>query len=348
MSMTVTAPTSVKDVFGRLLQDLRISVTDRCNFRCAYCMPAEIFGERYEFLPRDQILTFEEIERLTRIFAGLGVTKIRVTGGEPLLRRDLPELIRKLAAVDGIQDLSLTTNGYLLPPMAKELQEAGLRRVTISLDSLDDETFKRMNGRGFGVDRVLEAIQAAEDAGLGPIKINSVVQRGINDNFVTDLARYFKGTDKIVRFIEYMDVGTINGWKLEEVVPSKELAALINAETPIIPIDRNYRSETSSRYAYADGTGEIGFISSVSEPFCDDCTRARLSTDGKLYTCLFTGEGHDLRAPLRDGASDDEIISLITGVWEQRTDRYSDERTDETDAIAGEKRERVEMYHIGG
>ena len=194
-----------------LLQDLRISVTDRCNFRCAYCMPAEIFGERYEFLPRDQILTFEEIERLTRIFAGLGVTKIRVTGGEPLLRRDLPELIRKLAAVDGIQDLSLTTNGYLLPPMAKELQEAGLRRVTISLDSLDDETFKRMNGRGFGVDRVLEAIQAAEDAGLGPIKINSVVQRGINDNFVTDLARYFKGTDKIVRFIEYMDVGTING-----------------------------------------------------------------------------------------------------------------------------------------
>ena len=264
--MIVTAPTSVKDVFGRLLQDLRISVTDRCNFRCAYCMPAEIFGRRYEFLPRDQILTFEEIERLTRIFAGLGVTKIRVTGGEPLLRRDLPELIRKLAAVDGIQDLSLTTNGYLLPSMAKELQEAGLRRVTISLDSLDDETFKSMNGRGFGVDRVLEAIQAAEDAGLGPIKINSVVQRGINDNFVTDLARYFKGTDKIVRFIEYMDVGTINGWKLEEVVPSKELAALINAETPIIPIDRNYRSETSLRYAYADGTGEIGFISSVSEP----------------------------------------------------------------------------------
>ena len=346
--MTVAAPISVKDVFGRLLQDLRISVTDRCNFRCSYCMPAEIFGERYEFLPRDQILTFEEIERLTRIFAGLGVTKIRVTGGEPLLRKDLPELIRMLAAVDGIEDLSLTTNGYLLPPMAKELREAGLRRVTISLDSLDDETFKRMNGRGFGVDRVLEAIEAAEDAGLGPIKINSVVQRGVNDDFVTDLAKYFKGTDKIVRFIEYMDVGTINGWKLEEVVPSRELAARINAESPIIPIDRNYKSETSARYAYADGTGEIGFISSVSEPFCDDCTRARLSTDGKLYTCLFTGDGHDLREGLRSGATDNEIRELITGVWEQRTDRYSEERTSETTALGGKKPERVEMYHIGG
>ncbi len=346
--MTVAAPISVKDVFGRLLQDLRISVTDRCNFRCSYCMPAEIFGERYEFLPRDQILTFEEIERLTRIFAGLGVTKIRVTGGEPLLRKDLPELIRMLAAVDGIEDLSLTTNGYLLPPMAKELREAGLRRVTISLDSLDDETFKQMNGRGFGVDRVLEAIEAAEEAGLGPIKINSVVQRGVNDDFVTDLAKYFKGTDKIVRFIEYMDVGTINGWKLEEVVPSRELAARINAESPIIPIDRNYKSETSARYAYADGTGEIGFISSVSEPFCDDCTRARLSTDGKLYTCLFTGDGHDLREGLRSGATDDEIQELITGVWEQRTDRYSEERTSETTALGDKKPERVEMYHIGG
>ena len=346
--MTVAAPISVKDVFGRLLQDLRISVTDRCNFRCSYCMPAEIFGERYEFLPRDQILTFEEIERLTRIFAGLGVTKIRVTGGEPLLRKDLPELIRMLAAVDGIEDLSLTTNGYLLPPMAKELREAGLRRVTISLDSLDDETFKQMNGRGFGVDRVLEAIEAAENAGLGPIKINSVVQRGVNDDFVTDLAKYFKGTDKIVRFIEYMDVGTINGWKLEEVVPSRELAARINAESPITPIDRNYKSETSARYAYADGTGEIGFISSVSEPFCDDCTRARLSTDGKLYTCLFTGDGHDLREGLRSGATDDEIQEMITGVWEQRTDRYSEERTSETTALGDKKPERVEMYHIGG
>ena len=346
--MTVATPQTVKDVFGRLLQDLRISVTDRCNFRCSYCMPAEIFGERYEFLPRDQILTFEEIERLTRIFAGLGVTKIRVTGGEPLLRRDLPELIRKISAIDGVDDLSLTTNGYLLPPLAAELREAGLRRVTISLDSLDDETFKRMNGRGFGVDRVLEAIEAAEDAGLGPIKINSVVQRGVNDHLMADLAQYFKGTNKIVRFIEYMDVGTINGWQLEEVVPSKELAALINAETPIVPLERNYRSETSSRYAYADGSGEIGFISSVSEPFCGDCTRARLSTDGKLYTCLFTGDGHDLRAPLRDGATDEDIISLITGVWQQRTDRYSEERTGETAALTAKKRGRVEMYHIGG
>ncbi len=346
--MTVATPQTVKDVFGRLLQDLRISVTDRCNFRCSYCMPAEIFGERYEFLPRDQILTFEEIERLTRIFAGLGVTKIRVTGGEPLLRRDLSELIRKISAIDGVDDLSLTTNGYLLPPLAAELREAGLRRVTISLDSLDDETFKRMNGRGFGVDRVLEAIEAAEDAGLGPIKINSVVQRGVNDHLMADLAQYFKGTNKIVRFIEYMDVGTINGWQLEEVVPSKELAALINAETPIVPLERNYRSETSSRYAYADGSGEIGFISSVSEPFCGDCTRARLSTDGKLYTCLFTGDGHDLRAPLRDGATDEDIISLITGVWQQRTDRYSEERTSETAALTAKNRGRVEMYHIGG
>ncbi len=346
--MTESAPLSVRDVFGRLLQDLRISVTDRCNFRCAYCMPAEIFGERYEFLPRDQILTFEEIERLTRIFAGLGVTKIRITGGEPLLRRDLPQLIRLLAAIPDIEDLTLTTNGYLLPSMAKELREAGLRRVTISLDSLDDETFRRMNGRGFGVDRVLEAIEAAEDAGLGPIKINSVVQRGVNDHLMTDLARYFKGTDKIVRFIEYMDVGTLNGWKLDDVVPSRELAARINDVTPIAPIDRNYRSETSSRYRYADGTGEIGFISSVSEPFCEDCTRARLSTDGKLYTCLFTDNGHDLRGPLRAGASDDDVRSLITSVWEQRTDRYSEERTNETVSLAREGPGRVEMYHIGG
>ena len=346
--MTLTAATSVKDVFGRLLQDLRISVTDRCNFRCTYCMPAEVFGERYEFLPRDQILSFEEIERLTRIFTRLGVTKIRVTGGEPLLRRDLPELIRRLAVIPGIEDLTLTTNGYLLPPMAKELREAGLKRVTISLDSLDEATFQKMNGRGFSVARVLDAIQAAEDAGLGPIKINSVVQRGVNDHLMTDLAKYFKGTDKIVRFIEYMDVGTLNGWKLDDVLPTKDLVASINAETPIVPVDRNYRSETANRYKYADGTGEIGFIASVSEPFCDDCTRARLSTDGKLYTCLFADEGRDLRDSLRSGASDDDIEALITTIWEQRTDRYSEERTSETSELRGAGRDRVEMYHIGG
>ena len=346
--MTLSTATSVRDVFGRLLQDLRISVTDRCNFRCTYCMPAEIFGERYEFLPRDQILTFEEIERLTRIFAKLGVTKIRVTGGEPLLRKDLPELIRRLADVSGLEDLTLTTNGYLLPAMAKELKDAGLRRVTISLDSLDEATFQKMNGRGFSVARVLEAIQAAEDAGLGPIKINSVVQRGVNDHLMTDLAKYFKGTDKIVRFIEYMDVGTLNGWKLDDVLPNKDLVALIHAETPIVPLDRNYRGETANRYKYADGAGEIGFISSVSEPFCDDCTRARLSTDGKLYTCLFAGEGRDLRDPLRSGATDDDIEALITSVWEQRTDRYSDERTSETTELRAAGKDRVEMYHIGG
>lgn len=342
------ASQQVRDVFGRLLQDLRISVTDRCNFRCPYCMPAEIFGERYHFLPREEILSFEEITRLAKVFIGLGVTKLRITGGEPLLRSDLPELISLLSSIDGLQDLSMTTNGYLLPQMATKLKEAGLDRVTISLDSLDDGVFGEMNGRGFHVDRVLEAIQSAEDAGLGPIKINSVVQNGKNDHTLVDLARHFKGTDKVLRFIEYMDVGTLNDWRMDDVLASREVAARINAETPIEPIEKNTRSETANRYRYADGAGEIGFISSVSEPFCADCTRARLSTDGKLFTCLFAADGRDLRDPLRTEASDEEIEAIITRVWSERTDRYSEERTAETAALRQERGAKVEMYQIGG
>jgi cyclic pyranopterin phosphate synthase len=341
-------PKHVRDVFGRLLQDLRISVTDRCNFRCTYCMPAEVFGARYHFLPKAEILTFEEITRLSRIFVGLGVTKLRITGGEPLLRAKLPELIRMLASIEGVEDLSLTTNGYLLPQMAKPLKEAGLHRVTVSLDSLDDDVFGKMNGRGFRVQRVLDAIKAAEDVGLGPIKINTVVQKGVNDHTLVDLARYFKGTDKIVRFIEYMDVGTLNGWKLDDVVPSKDLAARIDAEMPLVPVEKNYRSETANRYRYADGAGEIGFISSVTEPFCDDCSRARLSTDGKLFTCLFTDEGRDLRDPMRAGASDEELEAIVTRIWEQRTDRYSEDRTAETAALRQAQGAKVEMFRMGG
>ena len=338
----------VRDVFGRLLQDLRVSVTDRCNFRCTYCMPKELFGERYEFLPRSEILSFEEIERLCRIFAGLGVTKLRLTGGEPLLRADLPELVRKLAVIEGVEDLSLTTNGYLLPQQAQALSDAGLHRVTISLDSLDDEVFGKMNGRGFGVGRVLEAIEAAEAAGLTPVKINSVIQRGVNDGVMTEMAEHFRASGNILRFIEYMDVGTLNGWRLDDVVPSRELAEAVNAQHPIEPIGRNVASETAQRYRYRDGAGEIGFISSVTEPFCGDCTRARLSTDGKLFTCLFAAEGRDLRGPMRDGATDEEIEAVITKVWEQRDDRYSEERTSETTALKRQAGSKVEMFRIGG
>ena len=311
-------------------------------------MPKELFGERYEFLPRSEILSFEEIERLCRIFAGLGVTKLRLTGGEPLLRADLPELVRKLAVIEGVEDLSLTTNGYLLPQQAQALSDAGLHRVTISLDSLDDDVFGKMNGRGFGVGRVLEAIEAAEAAGLTPVKINSVIQRGVNDGVMTEMAEHFRASGNILRFIEYMDVGTLNGWRLDDVVPSRELAEAVNAQHPIEPIGRNVASETAQRYRYRDGAGEIGFISSVTEPFCGDCTRARLSTDGKLFTCLFAAEGRDLRGPMRDGATDEEIEAVITKVWEQRDDRYSEERTGETTALKRQAGSKVEMFRIGG
>ncbi|PKB65520.1 MAG: cyclic pyranopterin phosphate synthase MoaA [SAR202 cluster bacterium Io17-Chloro-G2] len=336
----------IQDQFGRRLHDLRISVTDRCNFRCPYCMPAEVFGESYKFLPKDEILTFEEIARLTGIFAGLGVSKIRVTGGEPLLRTDLHILIGMLAEIDGVEDLTLTTNGYLLTQRAQELKDAGLKRITVSLDTLDNEIFRQMNGRGFDPQRVLEGIQAAADAGLSPIKINSVVQKGVNDHTLVDLARHFKGTGHIVRFIEYMDVGNRNGWKWDQVVPAQEIVRLIDAEMPLEPAESNYPGEVASRHRYLDGQGEIGVIASVTQPFCAGCTRARISTDGQLFTCLFASRGLSLRDPLRDGADDAQMTEMISNVWSNRTDRYSEERTEL--AAAENAPQKVEMYQIGG
>ena len=338
------------DTLGRRLHDLRISVTDRCNFRCPYCMPAEVFGESYKFLPKDEILTFEEIARLTRIFAGLGVSKVRVTGGEPLLRTDLHLLIQMLANVDGVEDLTLTTNGYMLAPRAQQLKDAGLKRITVSLDTLDEEIFRQMNGRGFDPTRVLDGIQAAETAGLSPIKINSVVQKGVNEHTLVDLARHFKGTGHIVRFIEYMDVGNRNGWKWDQVVPAQEIVDLIDAEMPLEPVESNYPGEVANRYRYLDGQGEIGVIASVTQPFCAGCTRARISTDGQLFTCLFASRGISLRDPLRDGADDAQMTEIIAKVWSNRTDRYSKERTDlASDQNAGQNApQKVEMYQIGG
>lgn len=337
----------ITDLFGRPLRDLRISVTDRCNFRCPYCMPAEIFGEAYEFLPKDEILTFEEISRLASLFVNAGVNKLRITGGEPLLRVDLPKLIAQLAAIPGTDDITLTTNGYLLAQQATQLAEAGLNRITVSLDSLDDEVFKQMNGRGFGTRRVLDGIGRASDAGLNPVKINAVVQKDVNDHTLVDLARHFKGTGHIVRFIEYMDVGNRNGWKLDEVVAVSEIVAMIDAELPLEPAEPNYVGEVANRWRYRDGSGEIGVIASVTQPFCGNCTRARLSTDGNLYTCLFATDGVDLRGPLRAGASDAELADIIAGGWSLRRDRYSEERTEMTAAETA-ARTKVEMYHIGG
>jgi cyclic pyranopterin phosphate synthase len=337
---------TTNDTFGRPLKDLRISVTDRCNFRCPYCMPAEIFGEAYQFLPRADILTFEEIARLVAIFAGLGVKKARVTGGEPLLRTELHRLIGQLSQIDGIEDVTLTTNGYLLTQQAEDLKNAGLHRVTVSLDSLDDEVFKVMNGRGFGVRRVLHAIQRAAEVGLSPIKINSVVQKGVNDHTIVDLARHFKGTGNIVRFIEYMDVGNRNGWKLDQVVSADEIVSRIDAEMPLEPMESNYVGEVANRYRYKDGGGEIGVIASVTKPFCGACTRSRLSTDGSIFTCLFANTGVSLRDPMRGGASDDELRDLISQVWGRRTDRYSEERASATNGDSSPRK--IEMYQIGG
>ncbi len=334
------------DTFGRPLRDLRISVTDRCNFRCPYCMPAEVFGESYQFLPKDEILTFEEIARLARIFVELGVNKLRITGGEPLLRTDLPKLVSLLAAIPGAADLTLTTNGYLLARQAQSLKDAGLDRITVSLDSLDDEIFKQMNGRGFAPKRVLQGIDKAAEVGLSPVKINAVVQKGVNDHTVVDLARHFKGTGHILRFIEYMDVGNRNGWKWEEVVPAAEIIRRIDAEMPLEPLESDYRGEVAKRYRYRDGRGEIGIVSSVSEPFCGDCTRSRLSTDGILYTCLFATQGINLRDPMRSGSGDAELRDLIARVWGNRTDRYSEERAEL--AASQNAPRKVEMYQIGG
>jgi cyclic pyranopterin phosphate synthase len=334
---------TVLDTFARPLRDLRISVTDRCNFRCTYCMPKEVFGPEYQFLQRAELLTYEEIARLTRIFAELGIEKIRLTGGEPLVRRDLHRLIALLSSTPGIKDLTLTTNGSLLKAQAQSLRSAGLKRITVSLDSLDDGVFKAMNDVGAGVSTILDGIAAADAAGLHPIKINAVVKRGVNDHTIVDLARYFKGTGKIVRFIEFMDVGTTNGWRLDHVVTAREIVERINAELPIEPIDSNYRGEVAKRWRYRDGEGEIGVITSISEPFCGDCTRARLSPEGELYTCLFGSRGHDLRSLLREGRTDDEIARFIGSVWSARTDRYSEIRSGETAGLP-----KVEMSHIGG
>ena len=331
------------DTLQRPIRDLRISVTDKCNFRCPYCMPAEIFGEKYEFLPKAEILTFEEITRLARIFADLGVTKIRVTGGEPLLRRDLETLIAKLSQINGIQDLTLTTNGYLLADKAQSLKDAGLRRLTVSLDAIDDQTFNLMSGRTYGTGRVLEGIRAAKKAGFQAIKINAVVQKGINDHLVIDLAQHFHNTGHILRFIEFMDVGNRNNWNLDQVVPAAEIIDRIHTVLPIEPLDPNYTGEVAKRYRYLDGGGEIGVIASVTQPFCGDCTRARLSTDGKLYTCLFASEGTDLREALRRGASNAHFRDQITRIWHRRTDRYSEIRSAHTPATR-----KIEMYQIGG
>ena len=334
------------DKFGRPMRDLRISVTDRCNFRCPYCMPAEIYGEAYEFLPRADILTFEELTRLVGIFAELGIGKLRITGGEPLLRNDLPELLGMLTGIKDIDDLTLTTNGYLLSQFAQQLKDAGLDRITVSLDSLDDEVFKTMNGRGFTTERVLASIQKASEVGLSPIKINCVVQKGVNDHTIVDLARHFKGTGHIVRYIEYMDVGNRNGWQSEHVVSAEEIISRIDAEMPLEPTESNYQGEVATRYRYKDGSGEIGLIASVTKPFCGDCTRVRLSTDGKIFTCLFASEGVSLMDPIREGATDDDLRELITSTWSVRSDRYSEERAASPNEPGAPRK--IEMYQIGG
>jgi GTP 3',8-cyclase len=331
----------VTDTLGRPLRDLRISVTDRCNFRCVYCMPKEVFGRDYEFLPRRELLTFEEIERVARAFVGLGVRKIRLTGGEPLLRRDLELLVERLAALGDV-DLALTTNGSVLAQKARALADAGLDRVTVSLDSLDDEVFRAMNDVDFPVARVLAGIDAAAEAGL-PVKVNVVVKRGSNELSVIDVARRFRGTGHTVRFIEYMDVGATNGWRLDDVVPAAEIVRTIGAEFPLEPLESSYRGEVAQRYRYRDGAGEIGVVASVTQPFCGDCTRMRLSADGKLFTCLFSVRGHDLRAVLRRGADDEELDGAIRSIWTARTDRYSELRTADTQGLR-----KVEMSYIGG
>lgn len=332
----------VVDRFKRPLRDLRISVTDRCNFRCSYCMPEEIFGERYKFLAREKLLTFEEIARVAAIMAAQGVSKLRLTGGEPLMRHDLELLVGMLAGVDGIEDIAMTTNAYFLPNKAKALRDAGLKRITVSLDSLDNATFRALNGDKSDVDAVLRGIDAAVDAGFGPIKINAVVKRGVNDHTMVDLARWCKDNGHILRFIEYMDVGTRNGWRMDHVVPADEIVERVSAELPLVPLDRNYDSETALRFGFADGAGEIGVIASVTRPFCGACSRLRLSPEGQMYTCLFAIHGTDLRDPLRAGATDAELTALIQSMWHKRTDRYSELRGRVEDG------EKIEMYYIGG
>jgi GTP 3',8-cyclase len=332
----------VLDTLGRPVRDLRISVTDRCNFRCVYCMPKEVFGRDYTFLERRELLTFEEIERVARAFVSLGVEKIRLTGGEPLLRRELERLVAMLAAIPGL-DLTVTTNGSLLRQKAQALADAGLGRVTVSLDSLDDDVFRAMNDVDFPVERVLAGIEAAAAARLAPVKVNMVVKRGVNDESVLPMARYFRGTGHILRFIEYMDVGHTNGWRLDDVVPAAEILETIGTEMPLEPLPPRYPGEVAQRYRYRDGSGEVGVIASVTQPFCGNCTRARLSAEGRLYTCLFATDGHDLRALVRGGASDEELKAALASVWRVRADRYSEIRSAATEDLP-----KIEMSYIGG
>ena len=340
------------DTLARGLRDLRISVTDRCNFRCVYCMPKDVFDKDYAFLPHSALLSFEEITRVASLFVAHGVEKIRLTGGEPLLRKNLENLVAMLRALktpDGRElDLTMTTNGSLLARKAQALKDAGLNRVTVSLDALDDATFRCMNDVDFSVSDVLRGIDAAHQAGLGPVKVNMVVKGGMNDGEIVPMARHFKGTPTILRFIEYMDVGASNGWKMDEVIASAEVVRRISEVMPLEPIDANYAGETAARWRYRDGGGEVGMISSVTQAFCHDCTRARLSTEGKLYTCLFATSGHDLRALLRAGRSDEEISTAVAHVWRARGDRYSELRTSSTDGLASASRKKVEMSYIGG
>jgi cyclic pyranopterin phosphate synthase len=341
---TLAAKPKPRDTLGRPLHDLRISVMDRCNFRCPYCMPREQFHENYRFLKPAERLSFEEILRVTRVFVDLGVRKVRLTGGEPLLRPNVSELVGELSALEGLEDVALTTNGVLLAKHAAELKANGLKRVTVSLDSLDPAVFAKMSGGFQGIEQVLEGIQAAVDSGLTPLKINAVVERGMNDHTALDLVERFRGTGVIVRFIEYMDVGNRNHWSLDRVMPSHELMQRIHARWPVHAAAGNYRGEVAERYVFDDGSGEVGFISSVTQPFCGDCSRARLSSEGVFYTCLFAASGTDLKAPLRDGASDAELTDLIRNVWLGREDRYSEQRSTQTEYPL----RKIEMYYIGG
>ncbi len=348
----VPATGDLRDGLARPLHDLRISITDRCNFRCVYCMPKEVFDKDYQYLPHSSLLTFEEITRIARQFVAHGVEKIRLTGGEPLLRKNIEKLIAMLAELRTVHgkplDLTLTTNGSLLARKAQSLKDAGLNRVTVSLDAMDDATFRAMNDVDFAVADVLGGIEAAHAVGLGPIKVNMVVKAGTNEQEILPMARHFKGTPHILRFIEFMDVGASNGWNMQDVIPSAEIVRRIGAELPLVPVDPNYTGETAARWRYADGGGEIGVISSVTQAFCKDCSRARLSTEGKLYTCLFATRGHDLRALLRAGHGDAELSGAIAAIWQGRGDRYSELRTVNTDGLARGGERRVEMSYIGG
>lgn len=336
--------TFIEDTLSRPIRDLRISVTDRCNFRCTYCMPKEVFNSKYEFLRRDDLLSFEEITRISKVFAKLGVKKIRLTGGEPLLRKNIPVLIDQLAKIEGIEDISLTTNGVLLTEeMAQQLKDAGLQRITVSLDALDDETFKAISDVSFNVDKVLDAIEIASSVGLSPVKVNMVVKKGVNEHAILPMIKHFHGSDKILRFIEFMDVGSTNQWQMDDVFSAKEIVNVIDQELPIEPADANYHGEVAKRWRYKDGGGEVGVISSVTQPFCQSCTRARLSAEGKLYTCLFATQGKDLRHLIRQGAKDEFIADIVSAVWKKRADQYSELRSTETVILP-----KVEMSYIGG